>query len=136
MATVTRWPLVHEIDAFACAGAAMAFAAALGLTRRAQCEMAIVVSELATNALKYGGGGTVELIAGTEPPHEIEVRVEDHGPGLASDIGDGFTARPYAPDRRGLGLGLGAVRRLSDRVVLETPARGGTRVRAFFRRGR
>jgi anti-sigma regulatory factor (Ser/Thr protein kinase) len=87
---------------------------------------AIVVSELATNQVRYAGGGRVEVrgvardgVAG------LEIDAEDDGPGLADPTG------AFAGEirRNGtLGIGLAAVRRLSAEIDLDTRVGEGTRI--------
>ena len=93
-----------------------------------------------TNAIKYGGGGRLRLDAN---PHSgcLVVTVEDRGPGIDDvdlALQDGFADGHFlTPDHRrnrerGLGLGLGAVRRLSDDVVVTRCPHGGARIEARF----
>jgi anti-sigma regulatory factor (Ser/Thr protein kinase) len=90
--------------------------------RRAQ-ELAIVVSELASNIVKHGVRGEIVLTLHS-PPGEVSVEARDVGPPIRDfEIAstDGCDDRgPIDPAlilrRGGLGTGLGAVARLADRV--------------------
>ena len=129
--------IVGEADALWCGRRCAALAAAIGFEGRALAEIAIVVSELVTNALKFAGGGVVGARRITAPRLGIEISVEDHGPGIEDPIAarvDGYSEghllepEDYAHRTRGLGAGLGAVTRLMDEVVIESPPGGGARV--------
>jgi serine/threonine-protein kinase RsbT len=129
--------IVGEADSFWCGRCCADLAGAIGLGGKAQGEIAIAVSELVTNALKFAGGGTLTARRIGAPRVGIEVVVEDDGPGIpdpdAARI-DGFSEgrvlapEDYAHRTRGLGAGLGAVQRLMDEVVIEPRPGGGTRV--------
>jgi serine/threonine-protein kinase RsbT len=97
-----------------------------GLSLVDQTKVITAASELARNALDYGGGGEV-LIAILQDGGRSGVRLifEDHGPGIA-DIEqaqkDGFTTG------FGLGLGLGGARRLSNEFAIESKPGVGTKI--------
>jgi len=125
-----------EADAVVGQKQTMRFARAVGFDDRAAWEVAIASSELATNAIKYGGKGRLVLRRIDAPRRGIEVTVEDRGPGFADPERAGRDERPPAPaaarsgGRRGLGLGLGVVRRMMDDVLVENRTDGGARVTA------
>src|SRR4051812_24872160 len=87
-------------------------------------ELAIVVSELASNIVKYGVRGTIaiEEIWDQDRGRGITVVAQDTGPpfhDLSMAVRDGYNDRgPIDPStllkRGGLGTGLGAVIRLTD----------------------
>lgn len=109
---------------FAARWAVQRFAREVGFSATSRTELAIVVSELATNILKYGGGGgAIELrrIVDATAGAGLEIVAEDQGPPLADlarAMRDGWDDRgPLDPShvrRGGIGAGLGAVRRLTD----------------------
>jgi signal transduction histidine kinase len=93
-----------------------------------------VVVNLLTNALRYGGGGTVEVSVQTEGCN-ARISVRDHGKGIAPD----FLERIFEPYERGaksgepkgLGLGLYISRQLAlshggQLTVESTPGEGAT----------
>lgn len=93
-----------------------------------------VVVNLLTNALRYGGGGTVEVSVQTEGC-SARIAVRDHGKGIAPD----FLERIFEPYERGaksgepkgLGLGLYISRQLAlshggQLTVESTPGEGAT----------
>ena len=91
-----------------------------------QTKMMTAASELARNAVVYGGGGDA-LLELLEESGRVGIRllIEDHGPGIA-DIGqamtDGFTSG------QGMGLGLGGAKRLVDEFQIWSEPGKGTRV--------
>lgn len=122
-----------EADVIGARVAAERMALQQGFTRVAAQEVALVTSELAWNILRHASGGEIELepISGPSGPGIIVAAI-DCGPPIAdleTALLDGHTALgPIPPEermrRRGLGSGLGAVLRLSDKLVQETLPRG------------
>jgi serine/threonine-protein kinase RsbT len=84
-------------------------------------------SELARNAVLYGGGGelTWEVLS---QDRSVGVRLTfvDHGPGIA-DIKLAMTAGWSS--RGGLGLGLSGTKRLVHEFMIDSAPGEGTRVR-------
>lgn len=81
----------------------------IGFDQKASEEIAIAVSELATNLVKHAKGGTLTLTALTNGRKGIQIVSHDRGPGIADvekAIVDGFSTTGS------LGSGLGAVNRL------------------------
>jgi serine/threonine-protein kinase RsbT len=93
-----------------------------GLTKKRATELAIVVSELGSNIVKYGVRGELALSFETDGEGDVRVAARDVGPpfrDLALAMTDGCDDRgPIDPagilGRGGLGTGLGAVLRLAD----------------------
>ncbi|KYG09429.1 hypothetical protein BE21_18015 [Sorangium cellulosum] len=91
-----------------------------------------VVQNLLTNALKYGGGGPIEVSLAHEGT-TAKLTVRDHGPGVAAEDHD----RVFEPFQRiastyksqSLGLGLYIVREIvqahGGSIVIEPPDGGG-----------
>jgi serine/threonine-protein kinase RsbT len=137
--------VLSEIDSIACSRAAIAMASALGFDRKGANEIAIAVSELATNAVKHGGGGSITLRAIGDPAPGVEVVARDDGPGIPDHeavFEDGFSGgKVVTPDdrlggKRNLGCGLGAVRRMMNTVSIESAPGKGTTVTARRFRGK
>jgi len=91
-----------------------------------QTKMVTAASELARNALIYGGGGMLRwemLLDGGK--RGLRLTFQDQGPGIA-DVGlalsDGWSSG------NGLGLGLTGARRLVNEFELDTIVGKGTRV--------
>lgn len=131
------WRVTRAEDAIWCAARARRMAESAGLAPKACAGVGIAVGELVTNAVKYAGGGRVTLEVLGAPRPGIRIVVEDSGPGipdvdlaLQDGVSEGHTVldRPSGKPRRGLGAGLGAVKRLLDEVQIETPPAGGTRI--------
>jgi anti-sigma regulatory factor (Ser/Thr protein kinase) len=75
-------------------------------------EIAIIVSELASNIHKYAGAGKIIIVPFVSANLKaLDIYSVDHGPGI-EDINrvlqDGYTTKTS------LGIGLGAVKRMSD----------------------
>ena len=91
-----------------------------------QTKIVTAASELARNALVYGGGGTVRLEALNDGMRKgLRLTFEDHGPGIADlelAMKDGYTTGT------GLGLGLSGAKRLSNEFELHSTLGEGTRV--------
>lgn len=107
-----------------------------GASRKAAYEIGTSVAELASNAVKHGGGGHVEIGIETKTRLALHIVVTDEGPG--------FPTAPQEPEAerwahrsggQGLGVGLDGVRRLMDEVHVESREGGGTRVIAIKRIG-
>jgi anti-sigma regulatory factor (Ser/Thr protein kinase) len=131
----------RELDVVICQQKARAFAAEIGFDLRAQWEIAIAVSEAATNIRKYAGAGWVSFrpLEGEPPGLEFEALDEGRGIGdLEAALQDGISqGRSALADgdvsrRRGLGLGLGTIRRLMGSLEIES-VDGRTAVRAARR---
>ena len=91
-----------------------------------QTKIVTAASELARNAIVYGGGGTA-LIEVIEKNGKTGLRVtfEDHGPGIADielAMKDGYTTGG------GLGLGLSGAKRLCNDFDIFSKPGEGTRV--------
>ena len=100
--------------------------ALLGLDAQDQTRVATAVSEIARNAVQYGGGGRVEFsVEGATVPQLLLVRVTDQGPGIRNlrDILEGRYR-----SRTGMGLGILGARRLMDQFQIDSEPGRGTRV--------
>ncbi|MFL6196601.1 MAG: ATP-binding protein [Thermoanaerobaculia bacterium] len=138
------FPIGSRSDVVVAASQARRFAVAAGLPARRAMELAIVVSELASNIVKHGVRGEILLrIDWTAPPHgEVAVEARDEGPpihDLELAMTDGYDDRgPIDParilGRGGLGTGLGAVARLADHLDY-SQREGGKTLIARFRIG-
>jgi serine/threonine-protein kinase RsbT len=91
-----------------------------------QTKMVTAASELARNAVIYGGGGVLRwevLIDGIK--RGLRLTFKDEGPGIANvelALTDGWTSG------NGLGLGLTGARRLVNEFELDSTVGQGTRV--------
>ena len=115
-----------------------------GLDARRSMELAIVVSELASNIVKHGIRGEIVLVLDPDAPPQGEITVEAHDVGppirdLQLAMIDGNDDQgPIDPAlilrRGGLGTGLGAVARLADRIEYRDVEGGKTITARFYRR--
>ncbi len=148
--TVTRVPprvrsyaVTKRDDAVVIAPQARRLAVQFGLGAKRSAEIAIVASELATNIAKHGIRGEITLILDDDAPPrgELTVVARDVGPpirDLALAMTDGYDDRgPIDPslllNRGGLGTGLGAVLRFSDRFEYRELEEGKEIRARFFR---
>ena len=115
-----------EHDVVAARQRARQVAGLLGLDAQDQTRVATALSEIARNAVQYGGGGRVEFsVEGATLPQLLLIRVTDQGPGIAqlSEILDGRYR-----SRTGMGVGILGARRLMDQFQIDTEPGVGTRV--------
>jgi serine/threonine-protein kinase RsbT len=97
-----------------------------GLSLVDQTKIITAASELARNTLDYGGGGAclAELVEATGR-RGIRLTFEDKGPGIAdieTALKDGFSSG------KGMGLGLGGAKRLSNEFSIDSRPGVGTKV--------
>lgn len=142
---MTVVPIRREADLFAARARVRQEAATLGFDPREAEELALVATELGSNVLKYGGGGTLEIAAAehTDGRRGLRLVARDEAPpfDLARALPDGHDhagaidpARLFG--RRGIGVGLGAVARLMDSLVLEPTPPGKQLVATRYKRSR
>lgn len=98
----------------------------LGFSLVDQTKMVTAASELARNALEYGGGGTALLeIVQAGGRKGLRLTFEDRGPGIPDidrALTDGYTTGG------GMGLGLSGAKRLVNEFEIESRVGEGTRV--------
>ena len=121
-----RVPIAASGDVVAVRQVVRVRAIELGFSLVDQTKIVTAASELARNALDYGGGGSVlieSLATGTRAG--LRLTFEDSGPGIPDielALRDGYTTG------RGLGLGLSGARRLVNEFHLDSRVGEGTRV--------
>ena len=102
------------------------WAVELGFGLVDQTKIVTAASELARNALVYGGGGTVRFESLNDGMRKgLRLTFEDRGPGIADlelAMKDGYSTGT------GLGLGLSGAKRLSNEFDLRSAPGEGTRV--------
>ena len=125
------WLLLDQVSsAGAARRATERLAQQIGLPPARVAEAGLAVTELATNVHLHGGGGAIALRSvRTGAAAAVEVVAVDSGPGIV-DVG---IARRDGHSTAGtLGIGLGMVTRLADRVdIASTPGRGTVLVARF-----
>jgi serine/threonine-protein kinase RsbT len=91
-----------------------------------QTKIVTAASELARNALIYGGGGDMQWqLLNEGARHGLKLTFSDQGPGIANlelAMSDGWTSG------HGLGMGLSGARRLVNEFEIHSRPGAGTRV--------
>jgi serine/threonine-protein kinase RsbT len=119
-------PLMNEHDIVLGRQAVRRMAQGQGFSLVDQTKFVTAASELARNALIYGGGGVLKweiLLDGVK--RGVRLTFQDQGPGIANlelAMTDGWTSGT------GLGLGLTGARRLVNEFEIESTVGAGTRV--------
>src|SRR3984885_15585286 len=119
-------PLNNEHDIVLGRQAVRRMAVEQGFSLVDQTKMVTAASEIARNALIYGGGGTLKWTLLSEGAKRgLRLTFEDRGPGIANldlALTDGWSSGS------GLGLGLTGTRRLVNEFEIESTLGVGTRV--------
>ncbi|GFE81456.1 sensor histidine kinase [Steroidobacter agaridevorans] len=114
--SLLRLDLAQDRDIVAARQRARQVSALLGFDSQDQVRIATAVSELARNAIRHAGGGTIEFML-TEAPSPgapianplLQIIISDHGPGIAN-LDDAIADSGIGE----LKLGLVAARRMMD----------------------
>ncbi len=88
-------------------------------------RVAIVVTELAQNLIRHGGGGEILVGADSQQPAGLEILALDRGPGIpdvAASLRDGYSTGGTS------GNGLGAIKRLTHQMLFHSMPQKGTAV--------
>jgi anti-sigma regulatory factor (Ser/Thr protein kinase)/serine/threonine protein phosphatase PrpC len=126
----TKEPVVFGVDGpadvYRAAALADVFADSVGFIPAHRAEIALVVTELASNVVQHASGGTVRL-SRIEAPGRVGMQIEseDTGPGISDleqAITDGYSTAG------GLGIGLGTVNRLTDELAAYSLPERGVRI--------
>jgi signal transduction histidine kinase/CheY-like chemotaxis protein len=117
--------LHFEYDLVAARRRARQIAALLGFDGQDQTRIATVASEIARNALRYGGGGRVEFGVDRNGAPSLVMTVTDRGPGI-HNLDEVLNGRYES--RTGMGIGIVGARRLMDDLQISTKAGQGTTV--------
>ena len=119
-------PIRVEQDVVLARQAARQAAVACRMRLIDQTKLVTAASELARNAVIYGGGGSMEWdVVDSGLRRGLRLVFSDNGPGIpdiAQALTDGWTSGS------GMGLGLSGSRRLVDQFELESEPGKGTRV--------
>ncbi|MBL8952506.1 MAG: ATP-binding protein [Myxococcaceae bacterium] len=119
------WKLVGRADCLGAAAKARECLARAGGSPRAAGELAVVVAELAYNAIRHAGGGecVLEVSRG-----EWSVTVRDEGPGFPPNVLADCGRTDGVQPRIGLGSGLACARRFAGSLAIENLEPTGARV--------
>lgn len=134
---VQQFSIRDSLDLYGARRSLVALGTRLKFSSSSCQELAIVVSELISNILKYGKRGVVSYEPVNDDHHGTGIRVVAHDEGppfhdLELALRDGFSDRgPIDPvalfNRGGLGLGMGAIVRLTDSFEVR-PVPGGKEI--------
>lgn len=115
----------EQSDVAAARRASQDCAAALLFSVQGSAKAALVVTELATNLVKHGGGGSIIIGFDDEAPYVLEIVSIDKGSGIASlpaAMRDGYSTAGSS------GTGLGAIHRQCEEVDIYSHPGHGTAV--------
>lgn len=120
-------PIANDGDVVRVRHTVRTWSVELGFGLVDQTKVVTAASEIARNALEYGGGGTAHLekVEGATGRKGLRIVFEDKGPGIADltlAMKDGYTGG------KGLGLGLPGAKRLVNEFDLASEVGKGTRV--------
>jgi anti-sigma regulatory factor (Ser/Thr protein kinase) len=131
---MARYAIRESLDIYEPRRAVRGYGASLGFSLSSCQELAIIVSELGSNIVKYGRSGAIEFQSLQDARYGVGIAIvaDDVGPpfhDLSLALRDGYDDRgPIDPGllmkRGGLGTGLGAVLRLSDSFEVEQKHEG------------
>lgn len=107
--SLLRLDLAQDRDIVTARQRARQVSALLGFDPQDQVRVATAVSELARNAIRHGGGGSIEFELLMAPHPSLQIVISDRGPGIANL--DDAMREPLGGE---LKLGLVAARRLMD----------------------
>lgn len=102
----------------------------LGLPPDIIRRVSIAMYEGEINMVIHAGGGVAEV---TVQPEFVEIRLEDHGPGIPDidrAMQEGFSTAPDAVRSLGFGAGMGLpnMKRYTDHMQIESTVGAGTRI--------
>ena len=119
--------VLTRASTFTVAEQAKDLAKKLGFSEVDQTKIAIATSELAVNIVVHaqGRGRTIIKTVTENGKTGIEIVAEDEGPGIANVE---KTLQGNVASKTGLGIGLGAVKRLMDEFKIETKVGEGTKI--------
>ena len=117
-------PLKTEEDLITVRTVSKRVVSLLNLSLTNQTKIVTAASELARNVIEHGGGGEVHIqLVSNGMRSGIRLVFADQGPGIPSideAMRDGFSSK------KGMGLGLGGSKRLSDEFSIESDSSGTT----------
>ncbi len=125
MKSLLTLSLRNEHDVVAARRRARDMAAQFGFDPQDQSRIATAVSEIARNAVSYGGGGQVDFSLEIFEPRGFWIRIADQGPGIA-DLSRILSGQYRS--QTGMGLGIVGARRLLDHLDVQSKPGSGTTV--------
>lgn len=133
------YKIVREADAYIIPGQIKKIAHEIGFDEKSLWEIELAVSELVDNVIKYAGNGTITIKSINKPRNGIKIIVDDDGPGI-EDIDkaviDGFSQGAFVFQegtrvKKSLGTGLGTVKRMMSRMIINNKPHNGVRIVAY-----
>ncbi|MDW3197622.1 MAG: ATP-binding protein [Cytophagales bacterium] len=118
-------PIQSEADVRYAAELASHYANEMGLETSSSAELALAVSEIAQNAIRYGGGGKA-LFSSGNAGRILQVMVKDEGAGILN-LNEAMR-KGYTTSKGSLGVGLDVARRCVDEFQISTSEERGTQV--------
>lgn len=125
MTAVLTLELASGVDVVKARRQAREIASTLGFGAQDQVRIATAVSEIARNAIEYGGSGEVGFHIVAQPRHALAIEVTDRGPGF-TDLDAVLEGRYVSP--HGMGVGISGSRRLMDEMTVSSTPGEGSRV--------
>ncbi len=117
------------MDALIASEKAKTISKEIGFSEVDQTKIAIVTSELARNIIIHAmGKGRITISCLTDPKPGILIIAQDQGPGIPNAA---EAIENSQSSKKGLGIGLGAVKRLMDQLTIETKLGEGTTITAM-----
>ena len=107
-------PIISDIDIFKARRAGKELAKDIGFLQNGCSMIEIVVSELASNILRYAGRGTISVKA---VDNGIEIVSKDEGPGI-ENVEEILKGANNKKSLKGLGIGLAGVKRMMDELEI------------------
>lgn len=125
LSRLLKMRVASEHDVVAARQRARRIAALLDFDNQNQVRIATAVSEIARNAFRYAGGGSIEFFVDKAAAPALQIEIRDSGNGIANlrEILDG-----RYQSSTGMGMGLIGTRRLMDDCRIETKIGAGTAV--------
>jgi len=112
----SKFTLKTKPEVVECVKAVQNFALDFGLSQHQSELFSLALSEASVNAIRYANGAEV-YVDYTANKKGIEVRIEDNGKGIAN-FEESFE-EGYSTSESSLGLGLGAMKRSVDNLIIE-----------------
>ncbi len=118
---IMKVELKYEHDVVLARQRARQIAQLIGFDSQEQVRIATAVSELARNAFRYAGGGTIEYGIADGDVQAFHIRVRDQGQGI-QDLKSVLNGTYVSST--GMGLGISGVKRLMDVCDIESSEQG------------
>lgn len=113
--------ILNESDQMAVVNRVFDLGLRLEVDRVELCKAVTIISELATNLIKYARKGSLEIKLSGADHKVLTIVSSDEGPGIESlDL----AMKDHYSTKATFGLGLGSVKRMSDTFEIESSENG------------